>query len=232
MTTENTPSAALQAVLHNQQAIAAAEATAEQLRTALNDQANKAASLSAQAAAVASLQTEREDLLADNATGQDKSKELAALEAKLAKHQQTLVEQGSQASVDQTVAGLKRKLDRTEEEAAALREQGKALLRALVLERAETLGAEYKAAALQIEEMYMRLIGQRQMLLGMGQGAGGFHRIPDLQVPAFPFTTTRSPLGQMNDRFIVETSLDLREKSAAAFADEQASLRALGVELR
>lgn len=110
----------LQAVLQNQQAVAAAQATVDQLHQAIATQNKTAEQLSSRAERVAALETQREDLLADIATGQDKAAELNALDERLEQEKKDVAKKGSQAAISQTVAGLTRKLERAQDDLAAL----------------------------------------------------------------------------------------------------------------
>lgn len=221
--------AELQAVLQNQQALAAAQASVAQLRTVIAEHQAKAGTLGAQAAALKAMETEREDLLADIATGQDKGRELAALNARLDQQREALTEQGSHAAVEQTVAGLQRKLERAESDVAALQGQHPDQLRRLLLARAEALGAEYKAAALQLHDTFDRLSIHCRLLAGLGHRLVGLPG--SLQLPAFPMESAQANAGVLNPRFIVDTTHQGREALDPVLAQEKAALRALGVEI-
>ena len=112
------------AMLQNQQAVAAAQATVDQLSQAIEAQNKLAEQLRSRAERVAALETQREDLLADIATGQDKAAELNALDERLALQKKDIATKGSQAAIDQTVAGLNRKLERARGELEALQRGG------------------------------------------------------------------------------------------------------------
>lgn len=84
MTTTLEQFPALQALLSHQALIGAAKYSVQNLNQAIQVQENQAQKLREQDKAIATLKTQREDLLADIATGQDKTTELMALDAKLA----------------------------------------------------------------------------------------------------------------------------------------------------
>ena len=221
----------LQAVLQNQQAVAAAQATVDQLSQAIEAQNKLAEQLRSRAERVAALETQREDLLADIATGQDKAVELNALDERLALQKKDIATKGSQAAIDQTVAGLNRKLERAQGELAALQGKRPVLMRALLRAQAEALGGEYVAAAFALKAVHQRLRGLASMLndLGsapaifMGQGAV-------IEVPAPSLETVKPHVDYINHKMLVAREFDNR--NLLGWIDrEKAALRELGVEI-
>lgn len=221
----------LQAMLQNQQAVAAAQATVDQLSQAIEAQNKLAEQLRSRAERVAALETQREDLLADIATGQDKAVELNALDERLALQKKDIATKGSQAAIDQTVAGLNRKLERAQGELAALQGKRPVLMRALLRAQAEALGGEYVAAAFALKAVHQRLRGLASMLndLGsapaifMGQGAV-------IEVPAPSLETVKPHVDYINHKMLVAREFDNR--NLLGWIDrEKAALRELGVEI-
>lgn len=221
----------LQAMLQNQQAVAAAQATVDQLSQAIEAQNKLAEQLRSRAERVAALETQREDLLADIATGQDKAAELNALDERLALQKKDIATKGSQAAIDQTVAGLNRKLERAQGELAALQGKRPVLMRALLRAQAEALGGEYVAAAFALKAVHQRLRGLASMLndLGsapaifMGQGAV-------IEVPAPSLETVKPHVDYINHKMLVAREFDNR--NLLGWIDrEKAALRELGVEI-
>lgn len=230
MTTQAQPSPELQAVLQHQQTIATAQATVQQLELAIATQHHKAQQLHTLGSALELLATEREDLLADIATGQDKAEELKALDARMAQQRKDLTDQGTHAAIEQTVAGLTRKLERATGELAALEKQHPVLLRALLNARAEALGVEYVAASKQLLGIYDKLQSLAQMLADLGQSVR-MGAINGLQVPVFGLDSVQPRAIFTNPAFLVDTSRRMRAEMEPAFVAEKAALRALGVEI-
>lgn len=220
----------LQAVLQNQQALAAAQATIDQLHQAIAAQSKTAEQLRARAERVAALETQREDLLADIATGQNKATELNALDERLEQEKKDIAKKGSQAAISQTVAGLTRKLERAQGELAALQGQRPALMRALLRAQAEALGSEYVAAAFALKAVFQRLTALSSLLHELGSVPSIFRgNDASIQVPAANLETVRPYLG-INSNMLIE-----RERSYGnvfGWIDkEKAALRELGVEI-
>lgn len=221
----------LQAVLQNQQAVAAAQAVVDQLHQAIAVQNKNAEQLQAHAERVAVLETQREDLLADIATGNDKAAELKALDARLAQHKKDVDERGSQAAIGQTVAGITRKLERANSELQALQALRPTLLRKLLRAQAEALGGEYVAAARELKRVYRRLEGMGHLLQDFGHvpaifiGAGG-----GLGVPAFNLESVRPHVDFINPNMLINRPHDSRYLSGL-IQYEKAALRDLGVEI-
>ena len=230
MTTQAQPSPELQAVLQHQQTIATAQATAQQLEQAIATQHHKAEQLHTLAAALELLATEREDLLADIATGQDKAEELKALDARMAQQRKDLTEQGTHAAIEQTVAGLTRKLERAAGDLAALEKQRPVLLRTLLNARAEALGVEYVAASEQLLGIHDKLSSLAQMLADQGQTVNVGAR-NGLQVPVFALNSVQPRAIYANPGYLVDTYRRMRAEMEPVFVAEKAALRALGVEI-
>lgn len=230
MTEQAQQSSELQAVLQHQEATAAAQATVTKLQQAIAAQQEKADLLLAKVESVTALETQREDLLADIATGNDKAAELKALDTRLAQHRKDVSERGSQAVIGQTVAGLTRKLERALGELQALQAQRPTLLRKLLLAQAEALGGEYVAAARELKRVYRRLEGMGHLLQAFGQvpaifiGAGG-----GLGVPAFNLESVRPHVDFVNPNMLINRPHDSRYLSGL-IQYEKAALQELGVD--
>lgn len=220
----------LQAVLQNQQAVAAAQAIVDQLHQAIAAQNKTAEQLRSRAERVAALETQREDLLADIATGQDKAAELNALDERLAQEKKDIAKKGSQAAISQTVAGLTRKLERAQGELAALQGQRPALMRALLRAQAEALGGEYVDAAFALKAAFQRLTALSSMLRELGSVPAIFMGADaSLEVPAANLETVRPHVG-INPNMLIERERTFR--NVFGWIDkEKSALRELGVEI-
>lgn len=225
-----TESAELQAALQNQQAIAAARTSVAQLEDAIQHQQAQAQRLQEEADALAVPQAQREDLLADIATGQDKAAELAALDKRLEQHKSAVAAaQGERAAIAQTVAGLTRRLERSQGELTALQEVRPKLIRALLRERAETLGAAYVLAAQQLSSLYLQINGLGTALLNHG-ATQHIRSHASLKIPAFSLESVQPYAMQLRSELIV-SGIETHGESLALARQEEERLRALGVEL-
>lgn len=227
--TQQTPE--LQAVLQNQQAVAAAQATVDQLNQAIEAQNKLAEQLRSRAERVAALETQREDLLADIATGQDKAAELNALDERLAQEKKDIAKKGTQAAIEQTVAGLNRKLERAQRELATLQEKCPALMRALLRAQAEALGTEYVAAAFALKAVHQRLNGLASMLSDLGSIPAIWRgHSACIEVPAPQLETVKPHVDYINPNMLVAREFDNRNYRIL-IDKEKAALRELGVEI-
>lgn len=221
----------LLAVLGNQEASAAKQAVLNQLHQAIAVQNANAAQLRVHAEHVAELETQREDLLADIATGQDKAAELKALDTRLAQQKKDMAVQGSQAAIDQTVAGLMRKLERVQGELQELQGQRPALLRRLLCTQAEALGAEYVTTAFELKALHRRLMGLSSMLDDLGlvpsvlAGMGAI-----LEIPAPNLGSVKPHADYINANMLIAREYD-RRNFMNWVEKEKAALRNLGVEI-
>ena len=220
----------LEAVLQHQQATATAQTGVTQLLQAIAAQQGKAETMRAKHEGTTVLETEREDLLADIATGSDKAAELKALDARLAQHKKDVAEQGSQAAIGQTVAGLTRKLERAQAELAELQGQRPVLLRRLLLANAEELGSAYVTTARQLKALHGRLAGLSSMLNGLGSppvldGARAL-----IEIPAPDLESVKPHVSYINPNMLIARDHD-RQPVMRAVEQEKAALQALGVEI-
>lgn len=231
MTDQSQPSPEVRALRQHQQDTAAAQTSVTQLEQAIAAQHAKAAKQRAKAAAIAELGTQREDLLADIATGQDKADELKALDARLAQQKKDLAEQGTQAAIEQTVAGLTRKLDRAQAELTTLQGRRPLLLRQLLRAQAEALGSEYVAAAFALKAVHQRLRGLASMLNDLGSvpaifaGQGAV-----IEVPAPSLDTVKPHVDYINPNMLIAREFDNRHL-LGLIDKEKAALRELGVDI-
>lgn len=227
---ENTPE--LQAVLQHQQQVAGALANVQRLEQAIADQQQKADALNECASELKALEIQREDLLADIATGLDKSDVLKTLEDELAKRKQELHEQGTQAAIEQTVAGLRRKLDKANAEHANLASKAGGLMRSMLTAQAESLGGEYVIAARHLKAVFRRLTAVRLLLDSQGAAVHHWTRNP-LNIPMFPLESMLSePMKQLDKE---QGWLFRSEVNGAEFApilnQEKAAIERAGVHL-
>lgn len=221
----------LLAVLQHQEATATAQAVVDQLHQAIAVQNTNADQLRAHAERVAELETQREDLLADIATGQDKATELKALDARLTKQKKDMAEQGSQAAIVQTVAGLTRKLERAQCELTKLQEQRPALLRHLLRAQAEALGSAYVTAAFELKALHQRLSALSSMLCDLGAPPILGGRDNNIEIPAANLDSVKPHVDYINPGMLIAREHDQRRLQGRV-QHEKAALSALGVEIQ
>lgn len=110
------------------------------------------------------LQIRREEILASIAAGEATQEALAGIDSDIS----DLVEDGdgSRAAglrqfrdVNQTLSGLRRRLATAEGQLVELESQKSAIVRQLIISKAERLGGEYIALAHALRECFMRLVG-------------------------------------------------------------------------
>ena len=222
------------AMLQHQSAVAAAQAVIDQLHQAIAVQQEKTSQLQAKAETVAQLEVLREDLLADIATGaHGKAAALEVLSARLEKQKKELSEQGTQAAIAQTLAGLGRKLERAMTALQQLEEKRPALVRRMVLAQAEAVGHDYVKAAREVGGLFRRLLALAEMLRDLGHVPGiAMGSGASLEVPAFRLESVAPHADHVHRRdFSLSPSAFVREDAQRWQEDEKIALRTLGVEI-
>lgn len=174
------------AVLDNQTAVKTTNAAIAKLDKAIAKCDTQIAEKQAALPDLAPLLSQREDLLAAMAIGENKKAEISKLDAKLA--ELTAQQKDAKPALDalkQTIGGLQRRLLESQAELLKLQGEGSVLMRNLLNSRAEALGAEYVATASKMVELYKGLLALDSMLHDQHQG----HRIgmhgQGLHVPRF-----------------------------------------------
>lgn len=231
MTTQDQNFAELQSVLQHQKKTAAAQTVVQQLQRTIAAQETKAQELRAKEEGVAALETQREDLLADIATGNDKTPELNALDAAMAQHTEDVSAQGSQAAIEQTLAGLTRKLERAQSELQALHAQRAPLLRRMLHAQAEALGSQYVVAAQQLKALHVRLTAMGRWLNDLGQVPTLFMNAnSSLEVHAFNLESIKPHVDFISPGMLIRRENDARH-FMVEMQREKAALQALGVDI-
>jgi prefoldin subunit 5 len=158
MKTDTTQSPEALAVIENQQDISKVNATIQVLEGAISKIEAQINEAHAAMPDTGPLISQREDLLAAIAIGENKSAELKKLDVQIEKlnTQRDGVKPGLDA-LKQTIDGLRRRLA----EAQALLQKAEAkkevLMRQLLVSMAEAVGAEYFSMAMQVSAQYDRL---------------------------------------------------------------------------
>lgn len=218
----------LQAVLENQKSKAAVEKQIEQLRASIQEAEAQAQLLSPMDDEIAALKIKREDLLADIATGKDKSQALSELDAILEEKQKNLADQENvRTSIRQTVAGLNRKLASANSELVGLQQTHHELVQKLVRASAEHLGEQYVAAAQQLKSIYDQLMG----ICLVSEEKVSRTPLHALKIPVFGLDSVRSCAMKWDERLLVDSSIQTYDQHLAMRDEKKSTLRAMGVEL-
>ena len=220
----------LQAVLQHQEQLAQAHSTVAQLKQLIADHQDHGAALQERAKRVAALETQREDLLADIATGQSKQAELQALDADLAQLKRSIKEQGTQAATEQTIAGLQRKLAKAQDEVDQLTKKTDGLMRALLFAQAEELGAEYAQAAARTDYLCRRLHAMDNLLRTYGQTPGIGGRTV-LEIPRFALSAMPKSFALHRPDHLYSHAHETFAKNNQVIDQEKTALRAKGVQI-
>ncbi|TXT37422.1 MAG: hypothetical protein FD135_3598 [Comamonadaceae bacterium] len=167
MKNETTPNPEATAVLENQQAIASTNAAIATLENAISKCESQITQQQAALPDVGPLLSQRADLLAAMAIGEDKSADMKKLDAKLEK----LNAQRNDAApaldvLKQTIDGLSRRLPVARATLQSLQTQRSSLMRQFLLSRAETIGAEYFELAKKIVANYKQLRALDNLMQG------------------------------------------------------------------
>ena len=188
MTAYSKTTAEIQALHQHQEQLDQAQQKVQKLTTAITACGAMAKELQLHQDALARLQTQHQDLLADIATGAQLDEERTALEAQIAGVQQVLQKLQSETAVEQTLAGLQRKLEQAQAELAQIQEKNHGLLRQLVKAEAEILGHEYATIAQALYDRWMRVRTLSELWLRYGGHlplSGRFEmQIPTMQLDA------------------------------------------------
>lgn len=167
-----------------------------QLSQLIQGKSDEVAAAKANIIDISHLAVEREDLLADIALGKAGPNELCALDEKIAeqrKQQQSIAAKADEVSqaAEQVIAGLRRKIAPIESELQAMAETESRLLSKVVIEYAESLGAEYAEKAMELKELFFRLMGVDGLLRNSGIRKAGIssHTVAGMCIPAFNLAT-------------------------------------------
>ncbi len=228
--TKTIESPELTVLLNHQQAISNTQEQLVKLDDAIALQKANADELRNQADAIAALEAQRGDLLADIAIGEDKTQELQLLDANL--EQQKSAAQArtdTLASIKQTTAGLERKRAQVHEELQKLQAQSPKFQRALVKEQAETLGAEYAELALRLAGLYGRLTALNNIWVGLN-GISYKPHGASLEIPAFSLDAV-APHAMKYRPHAIALEFGTHGEVAGLIGSEKDRLRASGVEI-
>lgn len=230
MTAYNPESPELQAVLAHQQLLAQATAKVQGVENAIAAQEQIAVQVAEHKNALAALQLKHQDVLADIAMGKECTQERDALEAELFEVQNQLAQLNAQAAPEQTMRGLRRKLEQAQAELQELSSKTAGLLRKLVKAEAEAIGTEYASLAFALRDKLQRL----SALSVLWQEYGG--HLPlieglEMQIPSLALDSIKShPHKLHNNRVLIGLAMTGAEIRPFV-AREAENLQAAGVDL-
>ncbi len=188
MNTKTTPTPEATAVLENQQAIASTNDAIATLENAISKCESQITQQQAALPDAGPLLSQRADLLAAIAIGEDKSVDMKKLDAKLEK----LNAQRNDAApaldvLKQTVEGLSRRLSEARATLQNLQAQRANLMSKFLRSRAEAIGAEYFESAKKMVTQYKQLRALDNLMQGspLGMHGEGLH-IPRFRLESMP----------------------------------------------
>ncbi|WP_042419596.1 hypothetical protein [Comamonas aquatica] len=230
MTAYNPESPELQAVLAHQQLLAQATAKVQGVENAIAAQEQIAVQVAEHKNALAALQLKHQDVLADIAMGKDCTQERDALEAELFEVQNQIAQLNAQAAPEQTMLGLRRKLEQAQAELKELSSKTAGLLRQLIKAEAEAVGDEYARLAFALRDKLQRL----SALSVLFQKYGAYLPLIEgvqLRIPSMALDSVKSHPHKFNDnRVLIELAMTGAEIRPFV-AREADNLQAAGVEL-
>ncbi len=231
MTAYNPNSPELQAVLAHQQLLTQATAKVQEIESAIALQEQIAAQVAEHKNTVGALQVKHQDVLAEIAIGNDCTQERDAVEAKLFEQQNQLAQLNAQAAPEQTMLGLRRKLEQAQAEIQKLASKTAGLLRNLVKTEAEAIGAEYACLAFALREKLGRVQGLSMLWGRYGGHVPLWNGVP-LEIPSLRLDSVQChPHKLHNSNVLIGTNLDTGAVGFQMLAQEEKRLQAVGVEL-
>ncbi|MFZ3159104.1 MAG: hypothetical protein WA134_02780 [Rhodoferax sp.] len=186
MKTQSPQSPETVAVLENQNAMEVTSSAIAKLEKAIGKCEEQIKDQQSALPDLAPLLSQREDLLAAIAIGENKNAEIKALDAQLAKlGAQQKDARPALDALKQTIDGLQRRLQESQAELLRLQQEKSVLMRRFLNTRAEALGVEYVAATAVISDLYKRLMALSELLTNHGQTAPLNMHGDGLLVPCF-----------------------------------------------
>ena len=227
--TEMDCSCSLQDLLSIQEEMGQVEREAERIRQAIADQEQKMESAWEAVPSIDALIEKRQELLAQKEIGEKIEADLVTVEKELEQGKQAVKKARTRAEAieeqaDEIVAGLNRLLEAKEKRAKELRQvvQPNAV-KAFLLVRLDTIGAEYAKAASTLMEKYSHLAALGNILVKRNEqdrAAIPWKTALHLRLPVFPTASCR------------KLSADaVKWYNPEAIAAEQQALQRLGVQL-
>lgn len=181
--------ATLQAVLDHQEAVSQAQQELQRLQGLQQKHQEQITRAEQIEASMLGMHNRIQDLMADIAAGEDKKQALADLTEEYSKASDALGDSRFDTA-DGVLAGLARKIERAQADLVRLRGQRPALVRAMLLEQTEAMGAEYAETALKMISLYRRLSAMGHLLTAHGRTQSIFTGA-NIEVPLFELESVR-----------------------------------------
>jgi len=220
--------ATLQAVLEHQTSVMQAQQGLQRLQGLKVSHQDKVAHAEQVDRSLRDMSVQMQDLMADIESGEDKRQELDGVRERYAAACESLGD-ASYDKADDVLAGLDRKIERAQASLKALQEKRPALMRAMLMDQAEAIGAEYAEAALKMIDLYRRLLVMGYLLAAHGRiqslftGAG-------IEVPLFELDSVR-PHADFHSKGHILRGRFMRGQLMKTEAAERQRIAALGVDL-
>jgi chromosome segregation ATPase len=194
----------LQAVLEHQAELDRAEREVAKLDTLLSEHQQRVDAASGFENPLPALEEQREDLLARIAAGEDKKRELSALEKEIASTSEQVANRQAKAEevVERsgaTLNGLRRRLDGARTERDRLAAMTPKVLSFALRSEIEEAGKEYRSHAEQLLEDFKRLMGLATVLSTIDRGEAGrtgYGQGNSLRLPKFNLDVFADLMGE------------------------------------
>jgi len=225
----------MQAILQQQDLLAAAVADVRHIEQLIAAQRELAAQARASVPEPATTEGERQDLLAAIAAGSSTSAALEDLDKKIVE-ERAAIDKATKAAgsaisnAESTIAGLDRRLQAAQEHQQAISEEGKRLLCSFLHTEAEAAGAQYVELAKAARAQLIRVRAIENLLRESGEQASFFHHnagrfwMPSLRLQACA-----------DGRFVGELCSAERDSNGVAYQkatdSERTALRKTGVKI-
>lgn len=219
----------LKAVLDHQVAMATAEEELQRLQGLKTSNQERLARADQLNTELSQMERQMQDLMADIEAGENKQAELEALRESYGKVSDALGDAAFDKA-DDVLAGLDRKIDKAKAGLQKLKEQRPVLVRAMLMEMAEALGAEYAEAALKTIHLYRRLLAMNHILAINGRAASLLTGA-QLEVPLFELESVR-PYAEFHNRGHMYRGPHMRSESMPIERAELEKLAELGVDVK
>lgn len=219
----------LKAVLEHQDAVAKGEQEVQRLlglKTGHQDRISQSNRLEAE---MTQMGLQMQDLMADIEAGENKQAELDALREKYGQANDAMCDESFDRA-DDVLAGLDRKIEKAKADLQKLKEQRPVLVRAMLMEMAEAMGAEYAEAALKMIHLFRRLTAMNHILQANGRTAS-LQTGAALEVPLFELESVQ-PYAEFHNKGYMYRGPKMRGDLMPVEQAEIEKLAEMGVDVK
>lgn len=184
---------------------------------------------------LAGLLRQKEDILAEMASGKEAKEELENIEAIIVEHEQQneqhqKVIKAENTQAQATKAGLVRKHKVAIDEANALKNKSADIVKSLLFSEAEAVGAEFVKTAGVLTQLYTRLRGFHNLMKQQSNHkAGLFNHDPEMIIPSFRLPSFQQAGALKNGRLFDSLAYQSTEKGKTAHLFELERFREANV---